>query len=530
MNKYTTLTMQDFIFSLPETFLILSSFILIIFNINYNSTKIITDRVFLLSSNYYLTLQILIITFLLLINTSFLNDNTYIILNGLFNNNFFIIFFKILTIISSILVLLISYQYVIENKTIYSLYRNKYEYSFVFYEYFIITIYAIIGMLLVISSYDIISLYLGLELQSIALYILAAFRKNKTSIEAGLKYFLLGSLASIFILFGFSFLYGLTGLTSFSDLSEFCAGYSAISSYNLISSFLFFFSIFFILIGLCFKLGVVPFHFWLPDVYEGTSTNITAFFAIVTKISLLCIIIKIFFIILYPYLYNLYYLFGLLSVLSMVVGAIGSLFQVSFKRLLAYSSINNVGLILMSLVSGDIFSIMSIFIHLINYMIVSIGLFIILLSCIIDYASFKASIKNNNIIKELNTFYINDLNGLFYSHPTLAIIISMLLFSSAGIPPLVGFFGKYYLLLVTISNSYYLIAGIGILTSVITSIYYIRIIIKMFVEAPINIHIFKNINFISAYILILVVLFSSTFFLFPYPILLLCKIATLSIF
>ena len=266
----------------------------------------------------------------------------------------------------------------------------------------------------------------------------------------------------------------------------------------------------------------------MPDVYEGTSTNTTAFFAIVTKLSLICIFIKIFFLILYPYLYLLYYLLGILSVISMLVGAIGSLFQISFKKLLAYSSINNIGLILMSLASGDLMSIMAISVHLINYIIVSLGLFIILLSCIIDYSNFKTYFNNNKLIKELDTLHIGDLNGLFNSNPFLAVIISILLLSSAGIPPLAGFFGKYYLFLIIIENNYYFIAGIGILTSVITATYYLRIIIKMFVEEPNNVNIFKNINFSNSYLLIIITLLNIVFILYPEPILLVSLLPAVS--
>ena len=259
LNKHT-LTLIDFFFSLPEIFLILCSFILLIFNINYNSTKSIKDRITLLLPNYYLIIQILVISLLLLINIS-TDYNNNIILNELFHYNFFTLFFKILIILSSIFVLLISFQYVFEYKNIFTILKDKYEYSLISYEYLILIIFSIVGMLLVVSSYDIISLYLSLELQSISLYILATFRKNITSVEAGLKYFLIGSLASIFIIFGFSFLYGLTGLTNFTHLVYYTTNYSFLYNENSISLLLIFLSFLFIIIGLAIKLGVAPFHF-----------------------------------------------------------------------------------------------------------------------------------------------------------------------------------------------------------------------------------------------------------------------------
>jgi len=293
---------------------------------------------------------------------------------------------------------------------------------------------------------------MGLELQSLSLYVLAAFnRDNKKSTEAGLKYFVLSALSSGLLLYGCSLLYGYTGSTNFeviaSNLNE-----------NSITSI---FAIVFIIVGLAFKISAVPFHMWTPDVYEGSPTSVTSFFALVPKVAALTIFIRFMYVPFANVVEHWQIIIVFISVASMILGAVAAIGQKNIKRLMAYSSIGHMGYALAGLSTGTSEGVSSSIIYLTIYLIMNLGTF----ACIF-------------MMKRQNTFVenINELSGLSKNRPILSLGFLILLFSLAGIPPLAGFFAKFYVFMAVIESKMYGLAVIGLLTTVISAFYYLRII------------------------------------------------------
>lgn len=322
------------------------------------------------------------------------------------------------------------------------------------FEFPIVILISILGMLLLISSNDMISFYMAFELQSLAIYIAIAMnRESMASIEASLKYFILGAFSSCFLLYGMSFIYGFTGYTDFSNIaaSLFVGG----------NSFVLIIGIVFIIVGLFFKIALVPFHMWMPDVYEGSSTFVTAFIATIPKFTVSMALIRIYSTF-WPIVSDLVQIFMIVSVLSMIWGSIAAIGQQKLKRIMAYSSISHAGYALVGLSTGTIIGISATIRYMVIYLVVVLGLF----ACILSLRR-----KNGGAIKN-----ITDFAGLSQSDPFLACIITILVFSLAGIPPFAGFFGKYFLLLSAIKDGWYLLAIVGLLSSVISVYYYLRII------------------------------------------------------
>ena len=337
-------------------------------------------------------------------------------------------------------------------------------------EYPVLILFSVLGMVLMTSSKNLISLYMALELQSLPLYVIAAInRDNLKSSEAGLKYFILGALSSGLLLFGMSLVYGAVGDTSFSSISE-------VSSQNMSSILLV--GLVFILSGLAFKISLVPFHMWTPDVYEGAPTPVTAFFAIVPKIAAITILIRVTYSAFDNAVTSWQQIIIFLSLLSMILGSFAAIMQTNLKRLMAYSSIAHMGYALVGVASGLLEGVSGVLIYMAIYIIMNVGAFIIILSMR----------RDNQIVEE-----IYDLKGISKTHPFLAFGFVTILFSMAGIPPLAGFFGKWLVFYSAVNANLVFLAIIGVLTSVVGAFYYLRIIkIMYFDENDVNLDVVEN--------------------------------------
>ncbi len=363
-------------------------------------------------------------------------------------NDRLVVFLKSLVILAGVIVLIISEKY----RTLKKLYL---------FEYPVLILFSILGMLVMLSSNDFITLYLGLELQSLSLYVLAAIKKDSLkSSEAGLKYFILGALASGFFLFGVSLLFGITGTTSFTILSS-----NLLSPEN--NSLLLILSIVLILSSIAFKLSIAPFHMWTPDVYEGAPTSVTAFFAVVPKIAAIGVLMRILYIALIDIHDVWNQLILILGILSIFVGAFGALLQINIKRLMAYSAISNIGYIFLALSLGSQLGLEASLIYITVYTVSALGSF-----------AFILSMEKDNIM--LNN--ISSFAGLSKSNPFYAICFSIILLSLAGLPPFAGFIAKFYIFKAVIMADFLWIAVIGIMGSVISAYYYLNIVKVMYLD------------------------------------------------
>jgi len=427
--------MQTIIYILPELFLSMSIMTLLM-------VGVFIKKSFKLVS--LLTNISLIFTIALIIN----QPNEII---KVFNESYIIdqlsIYMKVLTLLFTLFILISSKDYIKINNI------DKIEYP-------IIILASSLGMLLMISSYDLIVFYLGLELQSLSLYILTSFKKdNEKSTEAGLKYFVLSALSSGILLYGCSLIYGFTGSTNFEIISE------NLNEANIGAVF----GIVFIIVGLSFKISAVPFHMWAPDVYEGSPTSVTGFFALVPKVAAISIFIRFMYVPFVNVISEWQTIIIFLSIGSMILGAVAAIGQSNIKRLMAYSSIGHMGYILAGIATGTNSGIQSTLIYLTIYLVMNLGIF----GCIF-------------MMKRENVFYenINDLSGLSKNHPILALSFLLILFSLAGIPPLAGFFAKFYVFMAVIEVKMYPLAIIGLVTTVISAFYYLRIIKIIYFDKP----------------------------------------------
>ena len=332
------------------------------------------------------------------------------------------------------------------------------------FEYPVLIVIATLGMLMMISANDLIALYLGLELQSLALYVVAAINRDSVrSTEAGLKYFVLGALSSGMLLYGASLIYGFTGQTTF-------AGIGAVLEVSGTSLGLIF-GLVFLIAGLAFKVSAVPFHMWTPDVYEGAPTPVTAFFAAAPKVAAMAMFIRV---VIGPFgsvTAEWQQIITFLAIASMLLGAFAAIGQRNIKRLMAYSSIGHMGFALVGLAAGTEVGVQGVIIYLLIYMAMTLGAF----ACIL------AMRRRDNMFED-----INDLAGLSKTNPIMAFMLAMILFSLAGIPPLAGFFAKFYVFLAAIEAGLYVLAVIGVLASVVGAYYYLRIIKIMYFDEPVE--------------------------------------------
>jgi NADH-quinone oxidoreductase subunit N len=330
------------------------------------------------------------------------------------------------------------------------------------FEYPILIVISTLGMMMIISAGDLIALYLGLELMSLSLYVVAAInRDSERSTEAGLKYFVLGALSSGMLLYGMSLVYGFTGKTVFTDIAATLAGGEA--SLGLI------FGLVFVLAGLAFKISAVPFHMWTPDVYEGAPTPVTAFFAAAPKVAAMAMIVRIVVDAFGPVTHDWQQIIVFIAIASMVLGSFAAIGQQNIKRLMAYSSIGHMGYALVGLAAGTEAGVQGVIIYMALYLAMTVGAF----ACILTMR------RKDGMVEE-----IGELAGLSRTHPVMAFLFAMILFSLAGIPPLAGFFAKFYVFLAAIEAGLYALAVIGVVASVVGAYYYLRIVKIMYFDDP----------------------------------------------
>jgi len=427
-----------------ELFFIISISLLIIFFVIFDY---IFKYKFILSLNIgYVLILIFILINLLLHNTK----SSFFIFDDILREDGFSIFIQNVLTINFIFYIIISLDYIFLEKIVH-------------YEYFLLVGLSFLGMIIMVKSNDLISLYLAIELQSLVFYIISSFKVySNFSTEAGLKYFILGSFSSGILLLGCSLIYGFVGTTNFSDLRLLLS--TQISNNVFIGILV---GVICIIIGILFKLGAVPFHMWLPDVYEGVPTMVTALFAIIPKIALFGLLYRLGISFCADNFFFWNQLFLYVSVLSIMLGTLGALYQVKIKKLLAYSAISHTGFILLGYSSFTNFSLFATYVYIIVYIIISLNMFILLL----------VLRKRDNFLKFKK---VSEFVVLFKSNPMLAINFCLILFSIAGIPPLLGFYSKLFIFLSALNSNLYFIVFIVAIISVVASMYYIRLIKLMF--------------------------------------------------
>ena len=420
---------------IPEVFLSLSIFSLLMIGVFIkNSFNLI----------YKLSIFLIFLLILIVLNT---DDETIKIFKESFVSDNFSLFAKLLILISSFFILIISKKYIVDIK------NNKFEYP-------IIVLLSILGMFFMVSSNDLILFYLGLELQSLSLYILASIdRDNLKSSEAGIKFFILSALSSGLLLYGCSLLYGFTGSTNF----EVIASNTADSTIGII------FAMVFILVGLAFKVSAVPFHMWTPDVYEGSPTSVTSFFSVVPKVAGIIIFIRFMYLPFQEILDQWKYILVFISIASMILGAVAAIGQNNIKRLIAYSSIGHIGYAIAGMTPGTENGFKSTLIYISIYAVMNIGVF----ACIFLMK------RNGKYIED-----IQELSGASKNHPLMSLSLLIILSSLAGIPPMAGFFAKFYVFMAVIESGMFTLAVIGLVTTVVSAFYYIRIIKIMYFDDP----------------------------------------------
>jgi NADH-quinone oxidoreductase subunit N len=363
------------------------------------------------------------------------------------------------------------------------------------FEYPVLVLFCTVGMMVMVSASNLMSLYLGLELQSLALYVLAAFaRDDLRSSEAGLKYFVLSGLASGLLLYGLSLVYGFSGTMDFQALHSALKAPAAAPPGLIVG-------IVFVLVGLAFKISAVPFHMWTPDVYEGAPTPVTVFFATAPKVAAMALLLRVMGTSFAELVPAWQALIVLMSILSMVLGAFAAIGQRNIKRLMAYSSIGHMGYALIGLAVGSSDGVRGVLVYMTVYVLMTAGTF----ACIL------AMKRDGKPVEQ-----IADLSGLATTDPGLAMAISVFMFSLAGIPPMAGFFAKLYIFLAAVKAGLFVLAVIGVLTSVVGAFYYIRIIKVMYFDPPAEA--FDRRPPALSFVVAATGLFTAFFFLFPAPV------------
>ena len=374
------------------------------------------------------------------------------------------------------------------------------------FEFPILVLLATTGMLMMISANDLIALYVGLELQSLALYVVAAFdRRSAKSSEAGIKYFVLGALSSGMLLYGASLIYGFTGSTLFTDIAA--AVQPSGANLGLI------FGLVFLMTGFAFKISAVPFHMWTPDVYEGAPTPVTAFFAAAPKLAAIALTVRTLFAAFPSVTHEWQQIVTFLAIASMALGSFAAIGQRNIKRLMAYSSIGHMGYALVGLAAGTAEGVQGVIIYLAIYLAMTLGTF----ACIL------AMRRHGRMVED-----IDQLAGLSNTSPMMAFLLAMLLFSLAGIPPLAGFFAKFYVFLAAINAGLYALAVIGVLLSVVGAYYYLRIVKIMYFDAPVER--FEPMPGLLAAVLGASGLFILFYFVYPAPLVNVAEAAAKSLF
>ena len=399
-------------------------------------------------------------------------------------------FLKILALFGSAAAIAMSFDYLSHER------QQKFEYS-------VLILLSTLGMLMLISAADLIALYLGLELMSLPLYVVAAsHRDSLRSTEAGLKYFVLGALSSGMLLYGASLIYGFTGTVSFTGIAHAAGG-----GIGLI------FGIVFLFAGFCFKVSAVPFHMWTPDVYEGAPTPVTAFFAAAPKVAGLAMFVRAA-VMAFPGITPQWQqIVVFVSLASMGLGSFAAIGQRNIKRLMAYSSIGHMGFALIGLAAGTSEGVQGLLIYTAIYVTMTLGIFAVILSMR----------RSTGMVES-----IDQLAGLARTHPTMAFFLAMLLFSMAGVPPLAGFFAKFYVFLAAIKAGLYVLAVLGVLASVVGAYYYLAIVKVMYFDEPAES--FDRMPYELRVVLAICGLFNIFFFVYPAPLIGMASAAAHSLF
>ena len=421
--------MENLNLVLPEIFISLSIMFLLILGVFKKDGSKLT---------FNISLLVLLIAAIITLNET-LNINRVTLFNNSVVIDYMASLMKIITLVSAFLVLVISSKYL----KIFKIFKIEYP---------VLILSSVLGMMVMISSNDLMVFYMGLELQSLALYVLATFNRDQLkSSEAGLKYFVLSALSSGLLLYGCSLIYGFSGSTNFDVISN------QLNSDEYVLTF----GIVFILVGLAFKISAVPFHMWAPDVYEGSPTSVTLFFTMVPKIAALTVFIRFLYVPFFNLIDQWQMIIIFLSIASMLFGAVAAIGQTNLKRLIAYSSIGHIGYTLAGLSTGSNEGIQSSVIYISIYVVMNLALF----SCLL-------------MLKRNNQYYeeIEDLSGLSKNHPLLSLSLLVILFSLAGIPPLAGFFAKFYIFKAVLEQNMYFLAIVGLLSTVVAAFYYLRIV------------------------------------------------------
>jgi NADH-quinone oxidoreductase subunit N len=374
--------------------------------------------------------------------------------NGAFVVDGFARFMKILTLIGAIAAVIMSSDYI----------RRE---GMAKFEYPILIVLAVIGMMMMISANDLIALYVGVELQSLALYVVAAMnRDDAKSSEAGLKYFVLGALSSGMLLYGMSLVYGFTGTVTFDGIAA-ALSHGGEGGHKIGLGLVF--GLVFMAAGLAFKISAVPFHMWTPDVYEGSPTAVTAFFAAAPKMAAMAMTVRLFVGAFPGAIGDWRQIIIFVAVASMALGAFAAIGQRNIKRLMAYSSIGHMGFALVGLAAGSVSGVQGVAIYMAIYLVMTLGTF----ACILCMR------RDGRMVED-----IEELGGLSQSQPLMAFCLAMLLFSLAGIPPLAGFFAKFYVFSAAIEAKLYYVAVLGVIASVVGAFYYLRIVKIIYFDAP----------------------------------------------
>jgi NADH-quinone oxidoreductase subunit N len=411
--------------------------------------------------------------------------------NGSFIVDDFARFLKIVALIGSGATLILSTEFLTDPS------RRIFEYA-------ILVLLSTLGMMILISAGDLIMLYLGLELMSLALYVVAASNRDDIkSTEAGLKYFVLGALSSGMLLYGASLIYGFTGTVSFAGI----AAAAKTGSLGIV------FGIVFLLAGLCFKVSAVPFHMWTPDVYEGAPTPVTAFFASAPKVAAMAVFTRVALTAFPGIMPQWQQIVVFVSIASMALGSFAAIGQTNIKRLMAYSSIGHMGFALVGLAAGTAEGAQGVLVYVAIYVAMTLGTFTVIL----------AMKRNGRHVEK-----ISDFAGLSRTNPLLAFFFAMLLFSLAGVPPLAGFFGKFYVFVAAIKAGLFTLSVIGVLTSVIGAYYYLSIVKVMYFDEPLTE--LDPVRVELRAVLAVAGLFNIFFFVYPGPLVSMATVAAKSLF
>jgi proton-translocating NADH-quinone oxidoreductase chain N len=467
---------NDFLLLFPELFLATAAVCLLVYGVITS-----TQSTLMLPNVTWLSTLCLVLTGFLLWNAPV--GNALLFFHSMVIDDL-TLFCKWLILCGSLMAFLFSLRYFQEERI------NGFEYA-------VLMVLSTCSMLLMVSSYDLLSLYLTIELQSLCFYVLAAAKRDSDmATEAGLKYFLLGAFSSGILLFGSSMIYGFTGTTNVGHLGHLFAGCGGEASPGMIIGVLF------LAVGFLFKLSAAPFHMWSPDVYEGAPTAVTAYFSMVPKVAFLGVFLRIFVVNLHDLLLPWQGIILTCSMLSMIIGSVAALSQTKVKRLLAFSSIGHVGYLLLAASCGTIEGIQAVCVYLVIYVIMTACAF----GCVLALRSVHGSVTT-----------IHDMSVLSRTNPILALTFTLCLFSMAGVPPLAGFCSKFYLFFAAVSSSLYGLAFVAILTSCISCFYYIRLIKIMYFEKPVTWISYPPMDKPTSLLLGGCFFFLLAFFLYPAP-------------